>query len=270
MENIRLECPHCRQRLEIEASYAGTEFKCPVCGGEIVVPPPAAAGQGCGAPSYGPVGDDDGIARRKLSGAFKGYIGFTIAAIILWILFFCALGLLFVLAHPYSEEGGAVGGTGGAISVIIFLIGLLASCALFLLALIFKCILLYRLWRLVPPEEAATTPGKAVGFLFIPLFNLYWNFIAYGELGKYLRLMTGSSAPHILALIYSWLPVVGLALSFVRVFGVIVGSFTPEGGAVINIGAFAVGTLVNILSPVVDIAMMVSLTIAARRWRNWA
>ena len=142
-------------------------------------------------------------------------------------------------------------------------------CVLGLLALIYKCILLYRLWSLVPPEEAATTPGKAVGFQFIPFFNLYWNFIAYGKLGKYLQLVTGSAAPHTWALIYSWLPIAGLALSFVRIFGVIVGVFSPEGGAVINVCASAVGFLFNILGPVVDIVMMVLFTKAARRWRNW-
>ncbi|MCL2120465.1 MAG: hypothetical protein FWH27_18790, partial [Planctomycetaceae bacterium] len=31
---------------------------------------------------------------------------------------------------------------------------------------------------------ARTTPGKAVGFLFIPIFNFYWIFVAFRGLGK--------------------------------------------------------------------------------------
>ena len=39
-------------------------------------------------------------------------------------------------------------------------------------------ILIYRMWDSVQDGYARTSPGKAVGFLFIPLFNLYWIFQA--------------------------------------------------------------------------------------------
>ena len=38
---------------------------------------------------------------------------------------------------------------------------------------------LYRAWTILQPGMAQTTPGQAIGFLFIPFFNLYWIFIAY-------------------------------------------------------------------------------------------
>jgi len=42
-------------------------------------------------------------------------------------------------------------------------------------------VLLYRCWNSIQDLPARTTPGKAVGFLFIPFFNLYWIFVAnYG------------------------------------------------------------------------------------------
>jgi hypothetical protein len=34
------------------------------------------------------------------------------------------------------------------------------------------------MWTAIQNAEARTTPGKAVGFLFIPIFNLYWGFHA--------------------------------------------------------------------------------------------
>jgi hypothetical protein len=38
---------------------------------------------------------------------------------------------------------------------------------------------LYRAWKCLQPGGLArTTPGKAIGFLFIPFFNLYWIFQA--------------------------------------------------------------------------------------------
>ena len=35
---------------------------------------------------------------------------------------------------------------------------------------------IYKTWQLIDPEVAETTPGKAVGFLLIPIFDLFWLF----------------------------------------------------------------------------------------------
>ena len=45
-------------------------------------------------------------------------------------------------------------------------------------------ILLYRSWLLIQDGNARTTPGKAVGFCFIPFFNLYWMYVAFVGLSK--------------------------------------------------------------------------------------
>jgi len=45
-------------------------------------------------------------------------------------------------------------------------------------AVIFACMLHNQLWKLIPADIARTTPGKAVGFCFIPLFNCYWVFVS--------------------------------------------------------------------------------------------
>lgn len=38
--------------------------------------------------------------------------------------------------------------------------------------------LYYKMWAAIQDGHARTTPGKAVGFMFIPFFNLYWMFQA--------------------------------------------------------------------------------------------
>ena len=53
-----------------------------------------------------------------------------------------------------------------------------------IVSLIFWCILHYHLWKVIPRDIARTTPGKAVGLLFIPLFNLYWAFVSCLGLSK--------------------------------------------------------------------------------------
>lgn len=37
---------------------------------------------------------------------------------------------------------------------------------------------LYRCWSILQDSTARTTPGRAAGFLFIPLFNFYWVFVS--------------------------------------------------------------------------------------------
>ena len=65
--------------------------------------------------------------------------------------------------------------------LLIGIVPLFASAILYLM-------LLYRLWTLIPLADAKTSPGQAVGFLFIPLFNLYWFFVAFHGLAKSLNI----------------------------------------------------------------------------------
>lgn len=45
-------------------------------------------------------------------------------------------------------------------------------------------ILLYKEWSLIQDGQARTSPGQAIGFLFIPFFNLYWMFVAHRGLAE--------------------------------------------------------------------------------------
>lgn len=53
------------------------------------------------------------------------------------------------------------------------------GCLFGIISFIFMLILLYRIWKQIPPKMARTKPIFAVGLLFIPLFSLYWNFVAF-------------------------------------------------------------------------------------------
>jgi hypothetical protein len=48
-----------------------------------------------------------------------------------------------------------------------------------LISLIFLFRLLDQLWKVIPADIARTTPGKAVNFSLIPIFNFYWIFVAF-------------------------------------------------------------------------------------------
>jgi hypothetical protein len=54
----------------------------------------------------------------------------------------------------------------------------------FIAYVVLQFILIYKLWKVVQDGYASTSAGKAVGFLFIPLFNYYWMFRAFWGLSK--------------------------------------------------------------------------------------
>lgn len=59
----------------------------------------------------------------------------------------------------------------------------LISFVVAILALVFTLSLHHRCWASLPQKYARTTPGKAVGYLFIPFYNLYWAFQSFAGLG---------------------------------------------------------------------------------------
>ncbi|MEZ6244007.1 MAG: hypothetical protein R3B57_13305 [Phycisphaerales bacterium] len=76
------------------------------------------------------------------------------------------------------------------------------SCFAFLLlflAIAFIAILVYKLWETIQDGNVRTTPGKACGFLFIPLFQLYWIFVAWWgwavDFNKYTKEKSVSTPP---------------------------------------------------------------------------
>src|SRR4051812_41137726 len=43
-------------------------------------------------------------------------------------------------------------------------------------AVIAHCMLIYKSWAAIQDGQASTSPAAAVGFCFVPFFNLYWVF----------------------------------------------------------------------------------------------
>lgn len=69
-------------------------------------------------------------------------------------------------------------------ALCITLIGAVLGLPAIIAGVVFYVMLLYKLWCTVQDGRAESTPGKAIGFLFIPFFNLYWQFVAFWGLSK--------------------------------------------------------------------------------------
>lgn len=74
--------------------------------------------------------------------------------------------------------GGEIPDEQAAVFGIIMMVCMGAGWICLLCYLIFTYIYLYRAWNYIQdiPGLARTTPGAAVGMLFIPFFNFYWIF----------------------------------------------------------------------------------------------
>lgn len=65
-----------------------------------------------------------------------------------------------------------------------------------LFAVIVMIVLIYCMWKAIQDGHARTSPGKAIGLLFIPVFNLYWLFqICWGFSRDYNRFVSRHSLP---------------------------------------------------------------------------
>ena len=91
----------------------------------------------------------------------KSYIGGVVASLI---------GIILLIIGAANEEG---------FFSFLGVMGMLVACVFSIRSVIYSCRLLYRMWCQIPERTAKTTPGKAVGYLFIPFFSLYWIFVAY-------------------------------------------------------------------------------------------
>ena len=101
------------------------------------------------------------------------------------LLLYCGMGIC-ILGGILSAENEDAG-----IALVFF--GIIAS----VVALIYYFVLFYQVWRFVVNESqrnslvpSIETPGKAIGYCFIPFYNLYWVFRAFGRFPKDLNVIS--------------------------------------------------------------------------------
>jgi hypothetical protein len=130
-----------------------------------------------------------------ISGDYKEFIGskYTTSSdfgnIGLYI-FLLIMGIFLLVIGIYSGYQSRYSYSSDGIAILMCLAGAI----LVISAHIYFVVVLYRVWEFSINESfrlnlspSIETPGKAVGYLFIPFFNFYWIFVAYGKLSKDLR-----------------------------------------------------------------------------------
>ena len=101
---------------------------------------------------------------------------------ILWVWFARLVGAglalcVFALVQIFFMKGSCF-------NLIIIVMGIISLIA----GSVISYILLYRFWAVIQDGKARTNPSKAVGFCFIPLFNIYWHYVAIVGLAEDMNL----------------------------------------------------------------------------------
>ena len=115
----------------------------------------------------------------------KLYIGALVSSLGLF-LFSLMPKIVFMVLMPVSNWVYEKLGANGWQNLNILIIALIAiSGVLFLVVhIVVTFTLIRKMWASIQDGHARTTPGKAIGFLFIPFFNLYWIFQVWGGFPK--------------------------------------------------------------------------------------
>ncbi len=219
--DFKFACPRCGQHIACEQRCCGLPIDCPACGVKIKVPerPPRPVAQGPVAVSVpaalSPPAAPLSLGQSSSPGRFLAVT--DVKRLSSWFTLFwvCMLAGAVLLLPLLMTTGFAVPFrlTGGEILVVSWF-----CCAV--AAVVSYCLILHKLWTLIPANTARTTPVKAVGLLFIPLFNFYWNFVAFHGLAESLnallkkssirdRVGEGLSLAYCILMCFSVVPIVG-------------------------------------------------------------
>ncbi len=117
-------------------------------------------------------------------------------------------------------------------SIIVYPLQYIAI-PIFIAAIVFENLILYKAWNQIQDGCQRTTPGRAIGFGFIPFFNFYWWFTEYQGLAEDLNSFTrkyGLNTPPIAVPLAAtvcilsickwllfWVPVIGAIIAIAEI-----------------------------------------------------
>lgn len=197
------QCPYCGQQIQGEEQWAGQQTQCPYCGQAILIPAPpmplsgdyspSAMNQLMGNYSYSqtvmmeppsPVVSlppNPMIGDMPTAESVRKSLGRVFLHMILCMIAFVGSVVFAVMAAAFTRQEEILPLVGiGLVGSVIWLVIEAILWGVFFLIWIFRS------WKLLPPESrrcplwgGKVSPGMAVGFLFIPVFNLYWFLVAF-------------------------------------------------------------------------------------------
>ena len=142
----------------------------------------------------------------------KWYVGIYAVSLSVCILFIFILAALFLtgMLDKYENQ----------ISNPLIIIGVLIYLQFVVVQTVYIFVILSKMWGSIQDGQTPTTTGKAIGFLFIPFFNIYWIFRAWGsfptEYNKYVDRYS-LPAPKLSGGVFTLYPILLLLTAFLYV-----------------------------------------------------
>lgn len=163
--------------------------------------PPGAAARGATMLASSPAAVTGSLtaAAAPTDGSYP-YFKVKPASFGLWIWFFVGsivsiivmISIIIGVVRSADPTTGEVSDTAAAGGMIGGFAAMGASLLFLFLNMLYAYIVLHRSWKCLQYGGARTTPGAAVGYLFIPFFHLYWLFIAFKGLAEDWNRIVGS------------------------------------------------------------------------------
>ena len=160
---------------------------------------------------------------------YLGALAVTLALLLLSLIPFVALVLFSPGSNWLHDTLGSTDNWQTANILILSLV--ICTAALFLVVqMIITVLLLYKMWAAIQDGRPRTTPGKAIGFLFIPFFSVYWIFQVWGgypaDYNSYVerhrpdlpRLNSGPYVAYPVLIVLSVIPFLNILTVFVSLF----------------------------------------------------
>lgn len=199
---MKTQCPNCKSRFNVSEASIGKKAKCPKCSNSFTIEPfaetppavetpaksppppepPAKKPEAAAPPTKAPVKSPEpekipaksavpppappkkeekpqpkAISKPALSKTVFVY-GWAIMRIIAG-----ALGALGLMMATGKSEYSILMATFAAADVFL------------VLGVLIELLLYYKMWAAIQDGKTSISPGKAIGFLFIPVFNVYWT-----------------------------------------------------------------------------------------------
>ena len=146
---------------------------------------------------------------KRMSTGF--YIGSYVAAMLIGI------GLITMASTLFKEREEALPFVCAGVPIMLF-------------GVVVQSVFLYKIWAAIQGVHARTTPGRAVGFMFIPFYNLYWVFQAVGGWAPDYNKLVGDSGARLMHASEG----LGLAMSVVYLVCYVSG-FVPYGSTIVGL-----------------------------------
>jgi predicted Zn finger-like uncharacterized protein len=175
---MKTQCPNCKAKFNINETSVGKQAKCPKCANPFTIQPfiemPAAAA--APAPSPASVETPAPAAPPAINAQPTAEVSSeskasSKTALSKTVFVYCWAGVR-IVAGILGVLGLMLGIQRGAKSTLI---AAFAAADVFLIgSAAIEMLLFYKMWAAIQDDQVSMSPCKAVGFLFIPVFNIYW------------------------------------------------------------------------------------------------